>query len=91
MLIFLSYPWFVDTLFMCSSALSFLPPLLEFGTDHAVGEVAIPTPTFQFSLTSPSEMLIGKELRPMVIPTKSWPRAFKDWITWVDRLSPNFH
>ena len=26
----------------------------------------------------------------MALPAKSWPRAFKDWITWVDRLSPYF-
>ena len=80
MFIFLSYPWFVDTLFLCSSALPSLPPLLEFGAAHAV-YVAIPAPTFPFPLKSPSEMLIGKELRPMVLPAKSWPRASKDWIT----------
>ena len=27
----------------------------------------------------------------MVIPSKSWPKAFEEWITWVDRLSPYFH
>ena len=26
----------------------------------------------------------------MSLPTKSWPRASKDWITWVDKLSPHF-
>ena len=26
----------------------------------------------------------------MALPTKSWPRASEDWITWVDRLSPYF-
>ena len=81
MFIFLSYPWFADTLFMCSSALPSLPPLLEFGAAHAVGDVAIPASTFPFPLTSPSEMLIRKELRPMVIPSKSRPRASEDWIT----------
>ena len=81
MFIFLSHLWFVDTIFLCSSALPSLPPLLEFGTAHVVGDVAILALTFPFLLTSPSEMLIGKELGPMVISTKSWPRASKDWIT----------
>ena len=27
----------------------------------------------------------------MALPAKSWPRASKDWITWVDRLSSYFH
>ena len=76
MFIFLSYPWFADTLFLCSNALSSLPPLLEFRTAHAVGDVAISAPAFPFPLTSPLDMLIGKELRPMVIPAKSWPMAF---------------
>ena len=75
MFIFFSYPWFIDTLFLYSSALPSLPPLWEFGTAHAVGDVAIPAPTFPFPLTSPSEMLIGKKLRPMVIPAKSWHKA----------------
>ena len=68
----------------------YLPPLLEFGTTHADGDVSIPTPTFPFPLTSPSETLIGKELRPMALPAKPWPMAYEDWITWVDRLSPYF-
>ena len=66
------------------------PPLLEFGTAHAVGDVAIPTPNFRFPLTSPSEILLGKELQLMALPTKSWPRASEDWITWVDRLFSHF-
>ena len=90
MFIFLSYPWFANTLFLCSCALSSLPPLLEFGTVHAIGDVAIPAPAFSFPLISPSKMLIGKELRPMVIPAKSWPKASEDCITWVDKLSPHF-
>ena len=88
--IFLSYPWFADTLFMCSSALPSLPPLLEFGIAQAVGDVSIPTPTFPFPLTSPSEILLGKELRPMALPTKSWPRESENWITWVDKVIPLF-
>ena len=80
MFIFLSYPWFANTLFLCSNALSSFPPLLEFGTAHAVGDVPIPAPTFPFPLTSPQEMLIGKELRPMVILAKSWHRAYEDSI-----------
>ena len=67
-----------------------LPPLLEFETAHAVGDVAIPTLTFPFPLTSPSDILLGKELRHMALPAKSWPRASEDWISWVDRLSPYF-
>ena len=66
---------------MCSSALPSLPPLLEFGTAHVVGDVAIHVPTFPFPLTLPSEILLGKELRPMTLPAKSWPRASKDLIT----------
>ena len=81
MFIFLSYPWFANTLFPCSSALSSLPPLLEFGIAHVDGDVAIPAPTFPFPFTLPSKMLIRKELRPMVILTKSWPKASKDGIT----------
>ena len=80
MLIFLSYPWFADTLFLCSCALPYFPPLLEFGTAHANGDVAIPTPTFPFPLTSPSYFLIGKEQRLMALPAKSWPSASEDWI-----------
>ena len=26
----------------------------------------------------------------MSLPAKSWPRASKDWITWVNKLSPHF-
>ena len=52
--------------------------------------MAISVPTFLFPLTLPSEILLGKELRTMDLPTKSWPRASEDWITWVDRLSPHF-
>ena len=50
---------------MCSNALSSLPPLLEFRTTHAVGDVDIPAQAFPFPLMSPSEMLIEKELRSM--------------------------
>ena len=39
---------------------------------------------------SPSDIRLGKELRTMALLAKSWPRAFKDWITWVDRLFPHF-
>ena len=53
-------------------------------------EMWLSVPRLSFFHASPSEMLIGKELRPMVIPSKSWPKASKDWITWVDRLSPHF-
>ena len=81
MFIFLSYPWFTDTLFLCSNALQSLPHLLDFRTTHAVGDVAIPAPTFPFPLMSPLEILIGKALRPMALTTKSWPKAFEDWIT----------
>ena len=52
--------------------------------------MSIPTPAFPFPLTSPLETLIGKEQRPMALLAKSWPMASKDWITWVDRLSPYF-
>ena len=54
------------------------------------GDVSIPAPTFAFPLTSSSEMLIGKELRPMALLAKSWLRAFEDWITWMDRLFLHF-
>ena len=80
----------IDTIFLCFSALSSLPLLLEFGTAHAIGDMTIFVPAFPFPLTSPSETLLGKELRTMVLLAKSWPRAFEDWITWVDRLSPRF-
>ena len=89
--ILLFYPWLIDTIFLCSSVLPSLPLLLEFRTAHAIGDVAISVPTFPFPLTSPSDILLGKELRPMALPAKSWPRASEDWITWVDRLSPYFH
>ena len=81
MFIFLSYPCFADIIFLYSNAPPFHPLLLEFGTAHMVEDVASLASTFLFPLTSPLEILIGKELRPMVIPTKSWPRASKDWIT----------
>ena len=84
------YPWLIDTIFLCSSVLPFLPLLLEFGTAYAIGDVAIFVPAFPFLLTSPSEILLGKELRTMALPAKSWPRASEDWITWVDKLSPHF-
>ena len=77
----------MDTIFTCSSALLSVSPLLNFGTAHEVGDVAIPVLAFSFPLTSPLEILLGKELRPMALP---WPRAFEDSITWVDRLSHHF-
>ena len=61
--------------------MSSLPLLLEFGTAHAIGDVAIFVMTFPFPLKSPSEMLIVKELQTMALPTKSWPRVSEDWIT----------
>ena len=64
--------------------------MLEFRTTHAIGDVAISVPTFPFPLTLPSEILLGKDLRNMALPAKSWPKAFEDWITWVDKLSPHF-
>ena len=84
------YPWLTDTIFLCSNVLPSLPLLLEFGTAHAIGDVAIFVPAFPFPLTSPLETLLGKELRTMALPAKSWPRASEDWITWVDRVSPHF-
>ena len=60
---------------MCSNVLPSLPPLLEFGIAHAIGDVAIYVLDFPFPPTSPSEILLGKELRPMALPSKSWPRA----------------
>ena len=47
-----------------------------------VGDVAMPISNFPFPLSSPSKILLGKELRPMALPAKSWPRASDDWITW---------
>ena len=64
--------------------------MLEFGTTHAIRDVAISVLDFPFPLTLPSEILLGKELRIMALPAKSWPRASYDWITWLDRLSLHF-
>ena len=77
---------------MCSSVLPSLPPLLEFQIAHAIGDVAIYVLAFPFpfNLMLPSEILLGKEILPMALPAKSWPKAFEDWITWVDKLSPHF-
>ena len=47
-------------------------------------------PSFSFPLTLPSEILLGKELRTMALLAKSWPKAYEDWITWVDILSLHF-
>ena len=88
--IILFYPWLIDTIFLCSSVLPSLSLLLEFKIAHAIGDVVISIPDFPFPLASPSEILLGKELRSMALPAKSWPRASKDWITWVDRLFPYF-
>ena len=66
---------------MCSSVLPFLPLLLEFGTAHAIRDVAIYVPTFPFPLTSLSEILLRKEFRTMALPAKSWSKAYEDWIT----------
>ena len=77
----LFYPWLIDTIFPCSSVLSSFPFLLEFGTAHANGDVAISVLTFPFPLWSPSKILLGKELQTMALPAKSWPKAFEDWIT----------
>ena len=88
--ILIFYPWLTDTIFLCSSVLPSLPLLLEFGTAHAIGDVAISVSAFPFPITSHSEILLGKELRTMSLPAKSWPRASEDWITWVDKLSPHF-
>ena len=63
---------------------------MEFGTAHVVGDVVIPVLAFLFPLTSPSEILLRKGLRPMALLAKSWPRPSKDSITWVDRLSSHF-
>ena len=70
--ILLFYPWLTNTIFLCFRVLLSLSLLLEFGTDHAIGDVAISVSTFPFPLTLPSEMLFGKELRTMALPTKSW-------------------
>ena len=55
-----------------------------------VRDVAILIPVFPLPLLSPSEILLGKELQPMALLAKSWPRAYENWITQVDRLSPHF-
>ena len=88
--ILLFYPWLIDIIFLCSNVLLSLSFLLEFRTAHAIRDMAIYIPTFPFPLTSPSNILLRKELRTMALPTKSWPRASEDWITWVDKLSPHF-
>ena len=49
--------------------------MLEFGTAHAIRDVPIFVPTFPFPLTSPSEILLRKELQTMALLTKSWPRV----------------
>ena len=63
------------------------PLLFEFGT---IGDVGIYVPAFPIHLMSPSVILLGKELRNMALPAKSWPRASEGWITWEDRLSSHF-
>ena len=84
--ILLFYPWLTDIIFLCSSVLPSLSLLLEFRTAHAIRDVAISVPAFPFPLTSHPKILLGKELQTMALPSKSWPRAFEYWITWVDRL-----
>ena len=79
--IILFYPWLSNTIFLCSSVLPSLPLLLEFRATHAIGDTTISVLDFPFPLTSPSEILLGKELQNMVLPAKSWPRASEDWIT----------
>ena len=54
-----------------SNVLSSLPLLLEFGIAHAIGDEAISIPAFPFPMTSPSEVLLGKELRIVALLAKS--------------------
>ena len=58
--------------------MSSLSLLLEFGIAHAIGDVFIIVMTFPFPLTSPSKMLLGKELQTMALPAKPWPRVSED-------------
>ena len=66
-------------------------PLIRPEFAHSLIEVSFsPPPNIPFPLRSATELLLGKKLRPMVNPTKSWPRDSDGWVAWVTRLSLHF-
>ena len=73
--------------FLCSTI---LPYLLGLEFVHSLGEMPSSPPNFPFPLQSKTKLILGKKLRPMVNPTKSWPRASNGWFAWVTRLSLHF-
>ena len=85
---FLNLCWLRYNFLLCS--IVSLPPLLRLELANSLGEVSSSPPNFPFPLRLATKLLLGKKLRSMVNPTKSWPRASYGWVAWITRLSLHF-